>query len=99
MRGIFFHYQDWPSELMDHMLRLLGELKPCFIFKELFLQQMTDQVWTALAGTTITELRELAKMADSLHTAAQSCAMPTSFNASINPLLGAANRVAQAPPW
>lgn len=33
-----------PSELNDHMLTLLGEHKPCFIFKELFLQQMTEQV-------------------------------------------------------
>lgn len=38
-------------------------------------------------------------MADSLHTAAQSCAIPISFNTSINPLVGAANRAAQAPPW
>lgn len=37
-------------------------------------------------------------MTDSLHTAAQSCAISASFNAYINPQVGVANRIEQAPP-
>ena len=33
-----------PSELMDAMLALLGTHKHCFLFKQLFLQQLPDYV-------------------------------------------------------
>ena len=50
-----------PSERMDHMLALLGDHQPCFIFKEIFLQQLLDQVRLALPNTTITDFRQLAR--------------------------------------
>lgn len=52
------------SELMDHMLALLGEHKPRFLFKELFLQQLPKNVCAALANSTVTDYRELAQLAD-----------------------------------
>ncbi|KAJ8410472.1 hypothetical protein AAFF_G00193760 [Aldrovandia affinis] len=53
-----------PSELMDHMLTLLGNHQPCFIFRELFMQQMPSQVRAALAGSPVKDLRALAREAD-----------------------------------
>ena len=53
-----------PSELMDHMLSLLGDHEPCFLFRELFLQQLPGEVRSALAGSDITDSRKLAKEAD-----------------------------------
>lgn len=40
-----------PSELMDHKLSLLGDHEPCFIYRELFLQQLPGEVRSALAGS------------------------------------------------
>ncbi|KAJ8386102.1 hypothetical protein AAFF_G00176960 [Aldrovandia affinis] len=53
-----------PSELMDHMLTLLGNHQPCFIFRELFMQQMPSQVRATLAGSPVKDLRALAREAD-----------------------------------
>ena len=53
-----------PSELMDHMLALLGDHQPCFLFKELFLQQLPDQIRLPLTSSVKVDLRELAKEAD-----------------------------------
>ncbi|KAJ8362443.1 hypothetical protein AAFF_G00373950 [Aldrovandia affinis] len=53
-----------PSELMDRMLTLLGNHQPCFIFRELFMQQMPSQVRAALAGSPVKDLRALAREAD-----------------------------------
>ena len=33
-----------PSERMDRMLSLLGTHKPCFLFKQIFLEQMPDYI-------------------------------------------------------
>ena len=52
-----------PSQLMDNMLALLGEHKPCFLFKHLFLQQLTDYVRAPLATSTIADYRQLAQEA------------------------------------
>ena len=69
-----------PSELMDHMLALLGDHNPCFLFRELFLQQLPDQVRLALANSTITNFRQLAREADKFFSAGKKCfaATPTS---------------------
>ena len=53
-----------PSELMDSMLALLGDHKPCFIFKLIFLQQPPEKVRVPLANSTITDLRMLSLEAD-----------------------------------
>ena len=39
-----------PSELMDSMLSLLGDHKPCFLFKHIFMQQLPDHVRVGLTG-------------------------------------------------
>lgn len=58
-----------PSELMDHMLTLLGDHQPCFLFKELFLQQMPGNVRTALASSPLKDPRALAREADKVFNA------------------------------
>lgn len=55
-----------PSQLMDSMLALLGEHKPCFLFKELFMQQLPDDIQAHLVRSEITDYRELALAADQL---------------------------------
>ncbi|MEE8151605.1 MAG: hypothetical protein V3T76_01045 [candidate division NC10 bacterium] len=53
-----------PSERMDHMLALLGTHSSDFLFRELFLRQLPEQVRLALANSSITDPRTLAKEAD-----------------------------------
>ncbi|RUS81701.1 hypothetical protein EGW08_010563 [Elysia chlorotica] len=60
-----------PSELMDNMLSLLGDHKPCFLFRQLFMQQLPDNVRASLANSTCTDYRALAQEADKLFIAAQ----------------------------
>ena len=55
-----------PSELMDKMLSLLGEHKPCFLFRHIFMQQLPDHVRIPLASSTTSDYRELAQEADRL---------------------------------
>lgn len=59
-----------PSELMDNMLSLLGQHKPCFLFRQLFLEQMPENIREHLALSQLTDYRELAKEADKLWLAA-----------------------------
>lgn len=79
-----------PSELMDHMLALLGEHKPCFLFKELFLQQLPKSVRTPLANSTVTDYRELAQLADVYQAASHQCTTSGSVAASVYPVMRAA---------
>ncbi len=58
-----------PSEHMDHMLALLGDHSPDFLFRELFLRQLPGQVRLALANSPITDPRALAKEADKFFSA------------------------------
>ena len=55
-----------PSELMDEMLALLGDHKPCFLFKHIFLSQLPDTVRIPLASSTTQDYRTLAQEADRL---------------------------------
>jgi cleavage and polyadenylation specificity factor subunit 1 len=56
-----------PSDLMDEMLALLGTHRPCFLFVELFRQQLPTDIRLALATTAAsTDLRALAQEADKL---------------------------------
>ena len=60
-----------PSELMDNMLSLLGEHRPCFLFKQFFMQQLPDYVRSSLANSTCKDYRALAQEADKLFIAAK----------------------------
>ena len=51
-----------PSYLMDAMLALLGTHKPCFLFKQVFHQQLPDYV-----RTTLTNYREIVQEADQIY--------------------------------
>ena len=53
-----------PSELTDSMLALVGDHKPCFILKQIFLRQLPEKVRVPLANSPITELRMLSLEAD-----------------------------------
>ncbi|GFO02724.1 Gag Pol protein [Plakobranchus ocellatus] len=55
-----------PSKLMDKMLSLLGQHQPCFLFKQIFLQQLPDHVRTPLSVSAISDYRTLAREADKL---------------------------------
>jgi len=55
--------EEKPSMLMDRMLCLVGDHRPCFIFRELFLRALPTEVRAAVANFT-GELRDLAAAAD-----------------------------------
>ncbi|GFO31446.1 Gag Pol protein [Plakobranchus ocellatus] len=55
-----------PSELTDNMLSLLGQHQPCFLFKQIFLQQLPDHIRTPLSMSAISDYRTLAREADKL---------------------------------
>lgn len=55
-----------PSLLMDQMLALLGDHKPCFLFKHLFLQKLPADIRIHLARLDTNDYRQLAKEADKL---------------------------------
>lgn len=62
-----------PSELMDHMLALLGHHKPCFLFQHIFLTQLPEQVRAPLANSpNKNNPRALALEADQLVIASRS---------------------------
>ena len=42
-----------PSELMDSMLTLMGSHKPCFLFRHLFLQQLSTHIRAQIAQSKI----------------------------------------------
>ena len=58
-----------PSELMDTMLGLMGDNKPCILFHHLFLQQLPTYVRSQLAHRDFTDLRELSLEADNIYLA------------------------------
>ena len=55
-----------PSCLMDRMLSLLGTHRPCFLFRQIFLEQMPEHIRGPLIQSNINDERELAKVADRL---------------------------------
>jgi hypothetical protein len=55
-----------PSQLMDEMLALLGDHPPCFLFEELFKQQLPPDLRMQLATADFTDPRALAQQADAL---------------------------------
>ena len=58
-----------PSELMEHMLGLLGAHEPGFLFHHLFLRQLPTPVRAALANTPATDMRTFATEADKFYLA------------------------------
>jgi hypothetical protein len=55
-----------PSQLMDDMLGLVGGHRVCFLFKQIFLEQMPDDIRVMLADEDFGDLRRLATKADTL---------------------------------
>ena len=55
-----------PSEMMDNMLSLLGQHQPCFLFRQIFLQQLPEQVRTPLSVLDVSDYRALARESDKL---------------------------------
>lgn len=53
-----------PSALMDEMLALLGDHPPCFIFRQLFLERLPQDMRTQLIDADIDDHRQLARRAD-----------------------------------
>lgn len=63
---------DAPSVLMDKMLTLLGSHEPCFLFRQLFLRRMPEDIRATLVHSKIQDARALAEAADQLWQARQS---------------------------
>ncbi|KAK3760806.1 hypothetical protein RRG08_034108 [Elysia crispata] len=61
-----------PSELMDNMLSLLGQHQPCFLFRQIFIQQLPEHVRTPLSVVDTPDYRALAREADKLFLASGS---------------------------
>ena len=53
-----------PSTLMDQMLALLGDHPPCFLFEQVFLERLLEDVQVHLAGDQFMDHRQLAKKAN-----------------------------------
>ena len=69
-----------PSELMDNMLSLLGQHHPCFLFRQIFLQQMPEHVRTPLAVSDTSDYCALALEADKLFLASRTSKSHTSLD-------------------
>jgi len=67
-----------PSELMDEMFTLLGDHPPCFLFEQLFLERLPEDIRAQLIDAKIEDYQELARRADALWAARD---MGTSANA------------------
>ena len=57
---------DSPTALMDKMLGLMGDHRPCFLFRRLFVNLMPEDIRPGLVHTEIEDARELAKLAERL---------------------------------
>ena len=57
---------ETPSMLMDKMLALLGDHNPCFLFRQLFLRRLPEDIRTILVHSKIEDARDLAEAADGL---------------------------------
>ena len=57
-----------PSALMDEMLALLGDHPPCFLFEQLFLERLPEDIRMQLVDAQFDDCRKLAKHADALWT-------------------------------
>ena len=55
-----------PSVLMDEMLALRGSHKPCFLFEQLFLERLPEDIRIQLVDVKFDDPRQLAKRADQL---------------------------------
>lgn len=55
---------------MDKMLALLGDHEPCFLFREIFMQQLPSHIRAHLVRDKVTDCRAMALAADALITAA-----------------------------
>ena len=64
----FLHFRELgdtkPSVLMDEMLALLENHTPCFLFQQLFLERLPEDIRVQLVDTQADDYRQLAKKAD-----------------------------------
>ena len=60
-----------PSTLMDEMLALLGDHPPCFLFRQLFLERLPEDMRAQLIDARIDDCRQLARRADRIWAAKQ----------------------------
>lgn len=76
-----------PSALMDRMLALRGSHQPCFLFRQIFLEQMPEDIRTQLALADTADEHELSRIADQLWLARNTSAtavrsMPSKYKQS-----------------
>ena len=55
-----------PSTLMDNILALLGDHQPCFLFRQIFLERVPEEIRAHLVRADIQDCRDLASAADQL---------------------------------
>jgi hypothetical protein len=78
-----------PSALMDEMLALADNHRPCLLFEQLFLEQMPDDIRLQLTSDDFADPRQLAARADTLWLAKQ---QGTALNATTAALSSTSNR-------
>ena len=74
--------RDRPSQLIDEMLALLGDHKPCMLFESLFLRCMPDDIRLQLVSNSFADMHALAKCADALWQARGQTEVP-SFTSNV----------------
>ena len=77
-----------PSQLMDEMLALLDGHTSCFLFEQIFLEQLPEDIRLQLANADFSNLRAVALLADTLWLARDQ-----------HDTAVAVNRVSMAPKW
>ena len=55
-----------PSSLMDEMLALFGDHTPCFLFEQLFLKRLPEDIRIQLIDSKIEDFQQLARWAGAL---------------------------------
>jgi hypothetical protein len=87
---------DWkPSELMDHLLSLLGDHEPDLMFRYHFFQCLPDYVRSTLAFSETTDPNQLAEEADRIFVAGRpkdASVNETSMDASVDRVMTGAKR-------
>ena len=73
-----------PSELMDEMLALADGHTPCFLFKQIFVNQLPESLQIQLATADFTDPRRFALNADKFWAAKVSCDAAGAINEIAN---------------
>ena len=69
--SLLLHFRPLGDTLMDEMLALLDDHPPCFLFQQLFLERLPEDMHAQLIDANIDDYRQLARRADRVWAARQ----------------------------